>query len=74
MRPRGWVAGRPILDATTEKRLVMRASVWPEKVARRSREGGLDEAKVGVEGKCRRVDSGAPISRIRMLVLAWSSV
>ena len=74
MRPRGWVAGRPILDATTENRLVMRASVWPEKVARRSREGGLDETEAEVGRKRRRVDSGAPISRIRMLVLAWSSV
>lgn len=60
----------------TENNDVMRASVVPWNVARSSSVGDSEEdARLeGSTGRCRVVDSSDDSSRIRIFVLAWSSV
>jgi hypothetical protein len=66
MRPSGCVAGRPIFDAMTENKDVIRARVELWNVARRcsGEEVGVDEGKYSV------VDSEFEISSTRILVRA----
>jgi hypothetical protein len=65
------VAGRPIFDAITEKRDVMRASVELWNVARRfTSNDSEDEAFGADEGRYSFVDSVVEISTMRILLCA----
>lgn len=77
MSPRGCVAGRPILDAMTLNKDVMRARVALWNVARRltcDEEDCGEVEIIGEAGRYKVVDSSPEISRTRKCVDDASSV